>query len=93
MVEATHGKLGFTAPLTAITAAVVGVIANLAVFFMAHVLLNAGETAWFARVDWFALAISAAAAFGLWRLKLGVIPVILACATAGLVLRLLGWVG
>ena len=93
MVEATHGKLGFTAPLTAITAAVVGVIANLAVFFMAHVLLTAGEAAWFARIDWFALGITAAAAFGLWRLKLGVIPVILACATAGLVLRLLGWVG
>ncbi len=33
LVEATHGKLGFTAPLSAITAAVVGVILNLALFF------------------------------------------------------------
>jgi chromate transporter len=37
LVESTHGKLGFTAPLTAITAAVVGVIASLALFFIAHV--------------------------------------------------------
>ena len=33
LVESTHGRLGFTAPLTAITAAVVGVIVNLALFF------------------------------------------------------------
>jgi chromate transporter len=32
-VESTHGQLRFTAPLTAITAAVVGVILNLALFF------------------------------------------------------------
>jgi chromate transporter len=38
VVEATHGKLGFTAPLSAITAAVVGVILNLAMFFAYHVL-------------------------------------------------------
>ena len=37
-IESTHGRLGFTAPLTGITAAVVGVIVNLAVFFGWHVL-------------------------------------------------------
>jgi chromate transporter len=37
LVESTHGKLRFTAPLTAITAAVVGVIATLALFFLAHI--------------------------------------------------------
>ena len=42
LVEATHGKLGFTAPLTAITAAVVGVILNLALFFAYHVLWPQG---------------------------------------------------
>jgi chromate transporter len=41
-IESTHGKLGFTAPLTGITAAVVGVIVNLAVFFGYHVLWPAG---------------------------------------------------
>ena len=38
LVESTHGDLQFTAPLTAITAAVVGVIVSLAVFFARHVL-------------------------------------------------------
>ena len=42
LVEATHGKLKFTAPLTAITAAVVGVILNLALFFAYHVLWPQG---------------------------------------------------
>ena len=37
LVETTHGQLRFTAPLTGITAAVVGVIVNLAVFFAWHV--------------------------------------------------------
>ncbi|MEO5695711.1 MAG: chromate efflux transporter, partial [Burkholderiaceae bacterium] len=37
LVESTHGQLRFTAPLTAITAAVVGVILNLALFFAWHV--------------------------------------------------------
>ena len=42
LVEATHGDLKFTAPLTAITAAVVGVIVNLALFFGWHVLVADG---------------------------------------------------
>jgi chromate transporter len=42
LVEATHGRLGFTAPLSAITAAVVGVIVNLALFFAYHVLWPQG---------------------------------------------------
>ncbi|BBL58976.1 chromate transporter [Methylomonas koyamae] len=37
LVETTHGNLKFTAPLTGVTAAVVGVIVNLAVFFAYHV--------------------------------------------------------
>ena len=41
-IESTHGKLQFTAPLTAITAAVVGVIVNLAMFFAWHVLWPQG---------------------------------------------------
>ena len=41
-IESTHGKLGFTAPLSAITAAVVGVILNLALFFAYHVLWPQG---------------------------------------------------
>jgi chromate transporter len=45
LVESTHGKLGFTAPLTAITAAVVGVILNLALFFAPRVVAP-GSPAW-----------------------------------------------
>jgi chromate transporter len=90
VVEATHGNMKFTAPLTAITAAVVGVIASLALFFLAHIawVERAGAPP---RVDWIALAIAAAAAVALLRLKIGVIPVIAGCALAGLVLRLAGW--
>jgi chromate transporter len=91
LVEATHGKLGFTAPLTAITAAVVGVIASLAVFFLAHVLLRGGaDVALWSRIDWVAACIAVGAAVALFRFKVGVIPVIAACALAGLALRLGG---
>ena len=44
LVETTHGQLRFTAPLSGITAAVVGVIVNLAVFFAWHVFWPDGWT-------------------------------------------------
>jgi chromate transporter len=91
LVEATHGNLKFTAPLTGVTAAVVGVIASLALFFLAHIAWHTQPGATTARVDWVALALAAAAAVALLRFKLGVIPVIAGCALAGLVLRLAGW--
>jgi chromate transporter len=81
LVETTHGKLAFTAPLTGITAAVVGVILNLAVFFAWHVLWPQGFAG---RFEWPAALIGAAAAVALFRYKAGVIPVIGACAAAGL---------
>ncbi|HWP13691.1 MAG TPA: chromate efflux transporter [Ramlibacter sp.] len=88
LVEATHGNLKFTAPLTAITAAVVGVIASLALFFLAHIAFAPGAGAAGPRVDLVALGLAAAAAIALLRYKLGVMPVIAGCALAGLVLRL-----
>jgi chromate transporter len=87
IVEATHGDLRFTAPLTGITAAVVGVIVSLALFFAQHVFWPAG---WSARIDWTALAGAAIALAALTRFKVGLIPVIAACGAAGLALRLLG---
>jgi chromate transporter len=91
LVESTHGKLHFTAPLTAITAAVVGVIASLALFFLAHIALRADTGGpWLARVDFYALAITVGAAVALLRYKRGVIPVIAGSALAGLLLRLSG---
>ena len=85
LVEPTHGKLGFTAPLTGITAAVVGVIVNLAVFFAVHVLWPRGLGGPFA---WGAAAIGLAAGVALFRYKLGVIPVVLGSGVAGLALQL-----
>ncbi|MFN3569142.1 MAG: chromate efflux transporter [Polaromonas sp.] len=91
LVESTHGKLHFTAPLAAITAAVVGVIASLALFFITHVAFPAGVTAGVAAsVAWPAVALMVAAGVALLRYKVGVIPVIAACGLAGLLLRLAG---
>ncbi|MBZ0145747.1 MAG: chromate efflux transporter [Rhodocyclaceae bacterium] len=91
LVEATHGDIKFTAPLTGITAAVVGVIVNLAVFFAWHVLWpQASAAAPFAGgFEWPAALIGLAAAVALFRYKLGIMPVIGACAAAGLALSLL----
>ncbi len=85
VVEATHGRLGFTAPLSAISAAVVGVILNLAMFFAYHVLWPQGFGG---RFDIGAAAIAVAAAVALFRFKVGVLPLLAACAAAGLALRL-----
>ena len=81
LVESTHGNLRFTAPLTGITAAVVGVILNLAMFFAWHVLWPAGFSGGF---EWFSALIGLAALAALWRYRTGMIPVILACGAAGL---------
>ena len=86
LVEATHGKLGFTAPLTAITAAVVGVILNLALFFAYHVLWPAGFGGGF---DIASALIALAAAVALFRFKAGVMPLLAACGLAGLAITLL----
>jgi chromate transporter len=86
LVESTHGNLQFTAPLTGITAAVVGVILNLAVFFAWHVFWPEGFSG---RFEWLSVLIGLAAIVALWRFKSGMIPVILGCGTAGLAYRLL----
>ena len=85
LVESTHGNLKFTAPLTAITAAVVGVIVNLALFFAYHVLWPQGFAG---RFDAVSAVIALIAAVALFRFKVGVMPLLAACATAGLVITL-----
>ena len=84
-IESTHGNLKFTAPLTGITAAVVGVIVNLAVFFAQHVLWPQGLGG---RFDWPSAVIGVAAAVALFRFKVGVIPVVLGSGVAGLAFQL-----
>lgn len=85
LVESTHGKLGFTAPLSAITASVVGVILNLAMFFAYHVVWPQGFGG---RVDGVSAAIAAAAAVALFHFKVGVMPLLGVCAAIGLVVGL-----
>ncbi|MCJ1882579.1 MULTISPECIES: chromate efflux transporter [Pseudomonas] len=86
LVESTHNELKFTAPLTGITAAVVGVILNLALFFGYHVLWPAGFEGHF---DWPSALIALAAAIALFRYKAGVIQALIACALTGLAVHML----
>ncbi len=86
LVESTHGNLKFTAPLTAISAAVVGVILNLALFFAYHVFWPRGFQG---GTEWFALLLGVAAVVALFRLKVGMITLIGACGAAGLVYSLI----
>ncbi len=85
LIESTHGKMQFTAPLTAITAAVVGVILNLALFFGYHVLWPKGVAGPF---DWISALIAVAAATALIRFRMNVMAVIAVCAVIGLLSRL-----
>jgi chromate transporter len=84
-IESAHGNLKFTAPLTGITAAVVGVIINLAVFFAYHVLWPQGLAGHF---EWPSALIGLGAAIALFRFKVGVIPVVLGSGIAGLACQL-----
>ena len=86
LVESTHGELKFTAPLTAITAAVVGVILNLALFFVYHVFWPQGFAGTF---DWPSALLAVAAALALLHFKRGVMEVLLVSALAGLAVYLL----
>lgn len=86
LVESTHNDLKFTAPLTAITAAVVGVILNLALFFGYHVLWPKGFEG---NVDWISAIIAVGAAIALFRYQRNVIHVIAACAVIGLIVKTL----
>jgi chromate transporter len=86
-IETTHGNLKLTAPLTAITAAVVGVIASLALFFAYHVFLPTGFGK--GAVDWFSVVLAVIATLAIFRFKAGVIPVILASGLLGMGFKLL----
>ena len=90
LVETTHNNLKFTAPLTAITAAVVGVIASLALFFITHIALKVDKIGFHvSNIDFFALGLAGVAALALIRYKVGVMSVLFACAICGLIYRTL----
>ena len=84
LIESTHNDIHFTAPLTAITAAVVGVIVNLACFFAYHVLWNDGFAGSF---DISAATLTIAAAVALIVYKQNILKVIVVSAAIGLILQ------
>jgi chromate transporter len=91
IVEATRGDLKFTAPLTGVTSAVVGVIVNLAVFFAWHTFWpQATKAAPFSGPFEIVSVLIAIGAFvALWKYKSDIMKVIGVCALAGLVHSLL----
>ena len=91
MVEATRNQLKFTAPLTGITAAVVGVVLNLAVFFAWHTFWPQATPAapFSGGFEWFPVIITLAAFVALWKYKVDIMKVIGVCALLGLVYSVL----
>ncbi|EPF73837.1 MULTISPECIES: chromate efflux transporter [Acinetobacter] len=85
VIESTHNQIKFTAPLTAITAAVVGVILNLALFFAYHVLWPKGFEGQF---DYIAASITLAACIALFKFNQSVLRVIGFAAVLGLIIQL-----
>ena len=84
MIESAHNDLKFTAPLTAITAAVVGVILNLALFFGYHALWPQGFSGVF---DWPSVVLAVAACVALFKYKRNVIHVIAVSGLIGVGIR------
>jgi chromate transporter len=84
-IEKLRGNLRLTTALSAITAAVVGVVMNLAVWFAINALFPGHGT-----VDWFAVVISAVAFVGMLRWKWDIIPVVLGAGALGIAGHVLG---
>ena len=99
-IEGLRGNKALSGALSAITAAVVGVILNLAIWFALHTWFREtrpvhGFGAAFdapvpASLDPWAIALSVAALVAIFRFKAGMIPTLLACAVAGVALHLAG---
>ncbi len=97
-IEALRGNRALAAALSAITAAVVGIILNLAVWFALHTMFGevralprlALELPVWSSLDPWALALAAGAMLALFRLRLGLIVTLVLCAAAGIALHLLG---
>jgi len=85
VIEATREDLHFTAPLLGITAAVVGVVVNLAIFFAYHVLLPAGFEGKF---DWVSMLIGFVAFIALFKFRIDIVKVIVGCAIFGWILSM-----
>ena len=79
-IKQLRGNKKLTATLSAITAAVVGVVLNLAVWFGLHVLFPGDQPA-----NWFGVVVCEIAFIGITRWKWGIIPVVLGAGLTGVV--------
>jgi len=99
-VESLRGNKALNGALSAITAAVVGVILNLAVWFAIHTVFRAVDpirlfplsfdAPRLSSVDPWALVLSIAAIVAIFRFKMGMIPTLIGCCSAGLLLHFAG---
>jgi chromate transporter len=71
-------------PATAITAAIVGVVLNLAVWFGLHVFFPSGQG-----IDWFAIGLCAVTFVAILRYKVDIIPVVMGAGLLGLAYKFL----
>ena len=99
-IETLRDNKTLNAAMSAITASVVGVVLNLAIWFAIHTVFRqtvpirffplSFESPQLTSVDPWALALSVAAAIAIFRFKIGMIPALGACCAAGVVLYLVG---
>ena len=102
-VEKLRGNKVLNAALSAITAAVVGVVLNLAIWFAIHTVFRqtipvrmfplSFDAPGLSSVDAWALALSVAAAVAIFRFKAGMIQTLAGCCAAGIGLYLVGAIG
>jgi chromate transporter len=102
-IESLRGSKALNGALSAITAAVVGVVLNLAIWFAIHTVFRetvpvrghgfAFDTPIVASVNPWALALSLAAMIAIFRFKTGMLPTLAACSAAGIALYLAGIIG
>jgi chromate transporter len=85
-IERLRGNIALSGALSAVTAAVVGVVLNLAVWFGLQVFFPGGARD-FARMDWFAVTVCAVGLVAMGRFRVGVVSVVFASAALGLVWR------
>ncbi len=81
-VEQLRGNARVGSALATVTAAVVGVVLNLAVWFGLHVFFPRGASA--GVIDWFAVAVSAVAFAAMQFFRVGIIPIVVASGAVGL---------
>ncbi len=99
-IEVLRGNKALSGALSAITAAVVGVVLNLAIWFALHTIFRqtrhvggygfSFDAPVLASIDPWALALSAAAILAIFRFRTGMIPTLVACSAVGVLLYLIG---